>query len=71
MQFGIITYWGKIMRKNNSSAHLFAVRARQLGNPVVMEGFSYNTQGDVAPDAGDNRRTRRMIKAMLRKERKL
>ena len=59
------------MRKNNSSAHLLAVRARQLGNPVVMEGFSYNTQGDVAPDAGDNRRTRRMIKAMLRKERKL
>lgn len=59
------------MRKNNSSAHLFAVRARQLGNPVVMEGFSYNTQGDVAPDVGDNRRTRRMIKAMLRKERKL
>ena len=61
----------QIMHKNKSSAHLFAVRTRQLGNPVVMEGFSYNTQGDVTPDAGDNRLTRRKIKAMLRKERKL
>ncbi|MCZ4676946.1 hypothetical protein O4O00_21550 [Citrobacter sedlakii] len=59
------------MRKNNSTAHVFAIRTRQLGNPVVMEGFSYNAQGDVVPDAGDNRRMRRMIKAMLRKERKL
>lgn len=59
------------MRKSSSTSHLFAIRARQLGNPVVMEGFSYTAQGDIQPDAGDNRRTRRMTKAMLRKEGKL
>ncbi|ECW0139132.1 hypothetical protein F3E67_12415 [Salmonella enterica subsp. salamae] len=59
------------MPKSLSTAHLFAIRTRQLGNPVVMEGFSYTAQGDITPDAGNNRRTRRMTKAMLRKERKL
>ncbi|ELE3059113.1 hypothetical protein RMG04_003438 [Salmonella enterica] len=44
------------MGKNSSTQHLFDVRIRQMGNPVVMEGFSYNAQGDVKPDAGDNRR---------------
>lgn len=56
------------MSKNRSSQHLFQVRVKQLGNPVVMEGFSYNAQGDVSPDSGNNRRTRRMIKAALRKK---
>lgn len=56
------------MSKNRSSQHLFQVRIKQLGNPVVMEGFSYNAQGDVSPDSGNNRRTRRMIKAALRKK---
>ncbi|HFZ9214784.1 TPA: hypothetical protein ACIPE5_002470 [Salmonella enterica subsp. diarizonae serovar 61:r:-] len=59
------------MRKNTSTAHLFNVRIRQMGNPVVMEGFSYNVQGDISPDAGDNRKTRRMAKRMLRREGKL
>lgn len=56
------------MSKNRSSQHLFQVRVKQLGNPVVMEGFSYNAQGNVVPDMGNNRRTRRMIKAALRKK---
>ncbi|EAO1439737.1 hypothetical protein LGI69_000324 [Salmonella enterica] len=59
------------MGKNTSTQHLFDVRIRQMGNPVVMEGFSYNAQGDVKPDAGDNRRTRRMTQRMLRRERKI
>lgn len=59
------------MRKNNSTAHLFAVRVRQMGNPVVREGFTYDLMGNVTPDDGDNRHARRMTKAMLRKERKL
>ncbi|ASD85097.1 hypothetical protein L8Z36_003085 [Salmonella enterica] len=59
------------MGKNTSTQHLFDVRIRQMGNPVVMEGFSYNAQGDVTPDAGDNRRTRRMTQRMLRRERKI
>ena len=59
------------MSRSQSTAYLFNIRTRQLGNPVVMEGFSYNAQGDVKPDVGDNRRMRRMTKAMLRKDRKL
>ncbi|EAV3153260.1 hypothetical protein EZX59_14920 [Salmonella enterica] len=59
------------MRKNTSTAHLFDVRIRQMGNPVVMEGFEYNAQGSIRMDAGDNRKTRRITRKMLRKERKL
>ncbi|HEP0305179.1 TPA: hypothetical protein QIS90_000986 [Providencia rettgeri] len=56
------------MSKNQSTGHLFSLRVRQLGNPSVKEGFSFDTQGDVVPDIGNNRRTRRMIKAALRKK---
>lgn len=58
-------------RHSQSTAHLFAVRVRQLGNPVVREGFTYTAQGDTKADVGDNRRMRRTIKATLRKEGKL
>ncbi|ECI3886002.1 hypothetical protein AHV09_03640 [Salmonella enterica subsp. enterica] len=59
------------MRKNTSTAHLFDVHIRQTGNPVVMEGFEFNAQGDIRLDAGDNRKMRRIARKMLRKERKL
>ncbi|WP_391528017.1 hypothetical protein [Photorhabdus akhurstii] len=55
------------MSKNQSTGHLFSLRVRQLGNPSVKEGFSFDAQGNVVPDIG-NRRTRRMIKAALRKK---
>ncbi|HGI5215195.1 hypothetical protein AB6F65_20225 [Providencia hangzhouensis] len=56
------------MSKNQSTGHLFSLRVRQLGNPSVKEGFSFDAQGNVVPDIGNNRRTRRMIKAALRKK---
>ncbi|EDR5177112.1 hypothetical protein CEH78_003072 [Salmonella enterica] len=59
------------MARNTSTAHLFDVRIRQTGNPVVMEGFEYNAQGGIRLDAGDNRKMRRIARKMLRKERKL
>ncbi|EOV0289540.1 hypothetical protein ACOIPX_003000 [Salmonella enterica] len=59
------------MRKNTSTAHLFDVRIRQMGNLVVREGFEYNARGDIRLDAGDNRKMRRIARKMLRKERKL
>lgn len=59
------------MRKSRSSADLFQIQVKQMGNPVVHEGFSYTERGDVTPDTGNNRRTRRMIKSMLRKDKAL
>lgn len=56
------------MSKNQCTGHLFSLRVRQLGNPSVKEGFSFDAQGNVVPDIGNNRRTRRMIKAALRKK---
>ncbi|CND45417.1 Uncharacterised protein [Yersinia pseudotuberculosis] len=57
------------MRKHSSTADLFRVRVRQLGNPVVTEGFSYTAEGVVTLDAGNNRRTRRMVESLMRKGR--
>lgn len=59
------------MRKNTSTQHLFDVRIRQMGNPTVVEGFIYDSQGGVRLDAGDNRKMRRITRKMLRKEGKL
>lgn len=59
------------MRKSSATKHLFAVRVRQMGNPVIREGFTYDLEGNVTPDDGDNRHMRRFTRAMLRKERKL
>lgn len=59
------------MRKSQSSEHLFQVRIRQLGNPTIREGFGYDKRGDAVPDLGNNRHTRRMLKAALRKDKAL
>lgn len=59
------------MSKNTSTQHLFEVRIRQMGNPAVVEGLTYDLQGGVRLDAGDNRKMRRIARKMLRKEGKL
>ncbi|EII7448386.1 hypothetical protein LHS21_002614 [Salmonella enterica subsp. enterica serovar Newport] len=59
------------MRKNTSTAHLFDVRIRQMGNPTVTAGLTYDAQGGIRMDAGDNRNMRRIARKMLRKEGKL
>ncbi|EJM2518090.1 hypothetical protein NN677_001421 [Salmonella enterica] len=59
------------MGKNTSTQHLFDVRIRQMGNPTVVEGLTYDLQGGVRLDAGDNRKMRRIARKMLRKEGKL
>lgn len=56
------------MSKNQSTGYLFALRVRQFGNPDVKEGFSYDAQGNAIPDIGNNRRTRRVLNAALRKK---
>lgn len=59
------------MGKNTSTAHLATLRFIQMGRPGDIEGFSYTAQGDISPDNINNRKTRRMIKGMLRREGKL
>ncbi|HGI5215193.1 TPA: hypothetical protein ACJTPC_003271 [Providencia alcalifaciens] len=56
------------MRKHNSTKGLIRLRTKQLGNHICIVEGGYSESGDIKPDHGDNRQTRRMLKSLMQKK---